>query len=68
MAYRSIPGSRVGVHVVNEHLPNEAPRKPCPRCGLMRDVPQGKRAKTSRGICRDCFAVLSAAERAVWAA
>jgi len=41
-------------------------RKPCPRCGVVREV-SPSRGK-SRGTCRDCYDVLTKAERALWAA
>lgn len=48
-------------------MPSRAPRptKPCPRCGLLRQVRYDLPAPS---LCRDCSVVVSPAEqRLVWA-
>lgn len=61
MAYKSIQGTRVGVHT--------KPKKkditvPCIRCGRKRQ-PTHASAKPS-GLCRDCISTMSEEEVAIW--
>lgn len=47
--YGSLPW--VNAPAQSQHL-----RVPCDRCGVLREVPRGKRSRRlNTGLCRDCF-------------